>query len=591
MINVEAASTIHEPQVLNYSGLSDAVVTSSSELRDVATKLTRWVEKARMVPRGTNIFDRGSYTPPDNPYDEMRAARRAVKTDDIVSGVAETTEGFAFAGVKWESEEADEADVFNQNAGDLNLDNLVRKIWREDFTYSACYVAMAWGWRTYTVRGRHPAPEVGLERVTYTDTDGMPNEEYREKRDPETNLPMKRKKGVKKKKKYRIYCPTQMRLLDPCKVVPLGVGPLGEERYAWYATEEEIGFYQAAYDGTKVDVGMLEFFLGRYEPSRDEQRRLENLGIDPRRLLLMNPDYVFAHTFTKPDYERFPDIRLKSCFALLDLKNQLIQADRATLIGAANYILLVRKGSPEEPATQGEIDNLKTNYQFIAKLPVIISDHRLEIEIIAPKVDLTLQREKYDTLDARLLARLLGTLTIGATGQTKETQASLSHAVARSLENRRHMLRRTLEKHIAKAICEHPLNKKADGSPLLEDEPNLVYTPRNISLGWDQPYLQALMALRTQKEISRETLLEVFGLDQSTEAMRRENEEERFDAIFGTQVPFSSPAMQNPNGGPVAPAVAGAQGGRPVGGGKPKVDATKPKAKTSSGNTSTQKGT
>jgi hypothetical protein len=82
---------------------------------------------------------------------------------------------------------------------------------------------------------------------------------------------------------------------------------------------------------------------------------------------------------------------------MLDLKRQLMNADRASLIGAANYILLVRKGTDQRPAQQEEIDNLKENYNFIAKMPVIISDHRLEIDIIAPKIDLTLQSRRSTT--------------------------------------------------------------------------------------------------------------------------------------------------------------------------------------------------
>lgn len=589
--DVEASSTAAVDvaggaRMLNFSGLPDTVVTGSADFREAASQLQTWVHRTRQGGTST-LFNRGVFMPPDNPYEEMRAARAAVQHDDIVSGVAENTEGLAFGGIKWEAENPDDADVFNQLSAELNLDGVVRAMYREDFTYSQVFVAQVWGTRSYTVRGRNPAPEVGLDKVTVTDPlTGQSSEEFHEKRDPDTNLPVKRGKGTKRKKRYEnLWVPTGLRILDPAKIVPLGIGPLGDERYAWQATDAEIGLWHQVVDGTKIDVGMGIFFRGPYTPGLEERRELLDIGVDPTRLLEINPDYVFRHCSTKPDYLRFPDLRLKSCFSLLDLKRQLIAADRAMLVGAANYILLVRKGSPEEPATQKEIDNLKSNYQFVAKLPVIISDHRLEIEIIAPKIDLTLQQEKYDTLDTRLLTRLLGTLSIGHSGNGTETQDSLSHAVARALENRRHMLRRTLERHIAREVVEHPRN-----AGKFEAEPNLVYTPRNISLGWEQPYLQALLNLRTQREISRETLLEVFGLDQATEAQRREMEAERFDDIFQTQVPFSSPQMNGPNGGPVAPGVAGAMGGRPTGGGKPKANTTKAAPKTPAGNTSTRKG-
>ena len=56
----------------------------------------------------------------------MRAARNAVKYDATVAGVAETTEAYAFQGVKWEGASADDADVFNQLARAQNLDAGIR---------------------------------------------------------------------------------------------------------------------------------------------------------------------------------------------------------------------------------------------------------------------------------------------------------------------------------------------------------------------------------------------------------------------------------------------------------------------------------
>ena len=333
-----------------------------------------------------------------------------------------------------------------------------------------------------------------------------------------------------------------MRVLDSAKVVPVGVGPLGGEMLAWQATKHEIGSYQSAYSGDVIDPLMTTFFQGTYQPDIDEAGELSQLGVDPTRLLVMNPNYVFRHTLTKPDYERFAEIRLKSLFAILDLKRQLMAADRASLIGAANYILLIRKGEKETPALPEEMQNLRENYNFLAKMPVIISDHRLNIDIIAPKVDFTLNPEKYGVLDSRILTRLLGTLTLGGSGQRNETQETLSSAVARVMENRRHMLKRSLEMQLARAVVEHPKN-----AGVFTSEPNLVYTPRNVALSLDAAYLQGLLALRTQREISsRETILEFMGLDEATEAQRMEMEEEVYDDIFQTQIPF---AAQGVNGG------------------------------------------
>jgi hypothetical protein len=559
--------------VINETEISTEALGSDPGMRQIAAALSRWVDNARAASGRTNMFDRGMFTPPDNHYDEMRAARNAVKYDPIVAGVAEVTEAFAFQGCKWESEEPDETDCFNQLARDQNLDAVLRQMWKEEYTYGQVVAAKLWGWRNYTVRGTT-------------------------------------KQGNARKRKFRVWAPLQIKVLDSAKTVPVGFGPLAGEQIAWQASTGEINAYQSSLTGDLIDPLMAAFFQGPYEASYAEQAELEHLGVDPTRLLLMNPDWVFRHTLTKPDYDRFADIRLKSCFSLLDLKRQLMQSDRATLIGAANYILLIRKGNDKSPALPQEISNLQENYNFIAKMPVIISDHRLDIDIIAPKTDLTLQADKYDVLDSRLLARLFGTLSISGHGQRNETQVTLSNAVARVMENRRHMLKRTIEVQIARAIVEHPRNVG-----VFTVEPNLVFTPRNIALSMDQSYVTGLLALRTQREISRETILEYFSLDEATEAIRMQMEAETYDEIFKTQIPFAAQGVNQPpaetptkpqepaptggtgkqkpptpNGTPESPAVSGGRGGRPAGGGTtPQSPQRQTKPRTPSGNPSTRK--
>lgn len=544
-MEIEATSTIASDErsgmgwpVLNWSDLADEDVVASSSLREIASRLSRWVDNARAAAGRTSMFDRGAYTPPDNPYDEMRAARHAMRYDDIVSGVHEITESFAFQGVKWEGENSDDADILNQVSRDLNLDMVIRSMWWEEYAVSQFAVAMQWGWRNYKIRG-------------------------------------KTRRGNAKKAQRLVYVPIAMSVLDTTKVVPVMHGALGTGGLAWSSTNDDIEHFSRVLRGEVIDPEMLQFYLGHYKPEAQEEGELSRLGVDTKNLMLLNPQYVFRHTATKPDYMRFAPVRLRSVFSLLDLKRQLIHSDRAALIGSANYILLVKKGDSDIPAKPAEIRNLRENYNFIAKMPVIISDHRLNIEIIAPKVDFTLDPDKYNTIDNRILSRLLGTLTISQQGQRNETNITLARAVAKSMENRRHMIRRTLEQRIARAVVQHPLN-----AGKFDSEPNLVFVPRSITLDVDAALIQALLNLRTQQEISRETILEYFGLDQETEAQRREMERERYDDIFQTIVPYSGAQ-------PGSPQANGAQGGRPVGGGDGSRDSTKVSNKTESGNPST----
>jgi hypothetical protein len=586
-LSVESASGLEEEYELrNHSDLEDHQLRADPQMRGLLRELSRWTDGLRASQQRGNMFDRTAYTPPANVYDEMKAARTAMDFDDIVSGVADITESFAFQGMKFESTDADGADVFNQWSAEVNMDGVMRRMWREEYALSQLTVASRWGWRTYKVRGRVTSDQQEKEHDA---------EQLQQITDQQMGVPTlpdkpKKPKGRKRRKEYRLWVPTQINILDSTKIVPVDHSPLNPEKLAWHASKAEIGLWNRVSNGEIVDLDMSNFFVGHYKPGRDEAARLARMGIDPDSLLLMNPEFTFRHTLTKADYEAYPQLRMKSLFPLLDLKRQLVNADRAALIGAANYILLVKKGTDDKPGTQEEVEHLKNNYNFIAKLPVIISDHRLNIEIITPKIDLTLQGDKYDTLDTRILMRLLGTLSIGARGQRNETNITLSNSVARMMENRRHMMKRTIEKYFVKAVCEHPKNTKANGDQQIEDEPNLVFLPRHVTLGFDQALVQALLSLRTQREISRETILEEFGLDQATEALRMEHEEEVYDEIFKTQIPFAAPGAGGAPGGQNLgdPGANGRQGGRPAGGGAPTQDKTKAKPKSPGGNTSTK---
>lgn len=564
-----------QPSYVNMSGLDDALVMG--KMREVASQITRWVEDTRGTQGRSSLFDRSAYQVPDNPYNQMKIARQAMANDDVVSGAAEVTEGLIFQGIKWESEEPDDADIFNQISKTLDLDSYVRQAYRELFTTSQVITASWWGWKTYKVRGRSNPEELPLEKSTDPATGVVA---YEEPRDPKTLRPMKRPKGVKRKRQYRVWAPVAMTVLDSLKVVPVGNLMWGRERLAWQASREEMKSFE---EGT--DLTMETLFLGRYVVAERsaEEKELMGLGVDTKRLLELNPMYVWRHCVTKANYQRFPEIRLKSIFKLLDLKQQLMEADRVALIGAANYILLVKKGTKEDPAYPEEIANLKENFDVVAKLPVIISDHRLEIEIIVPSQDYTLDKEKYDLIDARILSRLLGATSISSSGQRNENSLTVARGIARQLETKRHMLKRSLEHHIAESVVEHPFNQGADGKALFEDEPNLAFTPRNVQLDNDNQIVQAVMSLRTQKEISRESILEYFGFDQAVEAQRREFEEASgLDDVFQTQVPFDGQGGGGNAGGTPPPppaAVSGAQGGRPSGGGSPTKNATKPRPK------------
>ena len=526
---VDVETTESGVPFINAAGVSREAALGA--ISKIERELSNWVESSRGAP---SLYDRVAYVAPDNPYALMKTAKSAVDNDDIIGGVADVTEGLMLQGIKWEAADPGDADIFNQMSGRLNLDAFVRQWHREEFTYSQVVVGVWWGTETFRSR-------------------------------------TKSKAGRRSKKSTTIACPKALTMLDPQKVVPLRPGPFGQDRLAWAATRDET----TKWDEGIRDAVMQEFLIGRYHPTRSERTELSAFGVDTENLMELNPERVFRHSRTRMPYEAWVVPRLKSTFPLLDLKQQLMESDRVSLVGAANYLLLVKQGSDEKPAQQDEIDNLKENFAVVAKLPVIIGDHRLSIEIITPDQEYVLSSAKWDTLDKRLIARALGALTVASSGQRNESTLTVARGVGRLLENRRHMMKRALEQHIARAVIDHPSNVDK-----FEGEPNLTFTPRNVQLDSDSQIVQAVLALRTQNELSRESTLEFLGYDQAVEAQRRQFEEENYDSTFKTRIPF---AAQGGNGEADAesPQVSGGRGGRPAGGGQSKQSPqaqTKPKS-------------
>ena len=147
------------------------------------------------------------------------------------------------------------------------------------------------------------------------------------------------------------------------------------------------------------------------------------------------------------------------------------------------------------------------------------------------------------------------------TNYTAGGVTEMSRIVARGLENRRHMLMRSLEAHVFKAIMER-------NEGVLKAYPSLTFTPRRITLNIDQDIVQAMLKLRDRGDISRETSLEELDFDQNIEVRRRAREKMDYDEVFQSQTPYGSPET-NPYGAEDPTQPPGAQPKKPVAGSSP----------------------
>ncbi len=493
--------------LLNDTNVSDDDVINALKMQHPEFRvIERWVSNfSSGGVRNGGLFERDRYVTPERIFDQFKTAIDACEHDDTVSGVLETTEALAFSNLAIECEDEDEENIWSQIISDLNLDSMLRAMWREIFTISQFYAITHWGRKTYKVKGTS-------------------------------------KSGSKRKKKMDLLVPQGITLIDPLKVVPVGNFAFGQERLAYIADRTESDQFDEVLAGkNSTDIIVKNVIDGKYNPSEGEKRKLKEItGKNVDNLFLLNEDRVWRHTDTRPSYQRFASCRMKSVFELLDLKHQLRQMDRAYLIAGTNFIVLVKKGSDQYPAKPGEINALASQVRTSARVPVIVGDHRLDVEIVTPQTDSTLKAERYNTLDKRISARLYQIFMTGDTGSGKDDSLKLARVVARGIESKRHMLRKSIEKEI--------LTKTFEKNDLLDSEPELRFHPNRIALDFDQHVALFMMDLCDRGHISRDTLLTEFDFNQSEEARRRLREQEFYDDVLTPrEVPFGGSSQTENN--------------------------------------------
>lgn len=553
-----------EAHVINTTAVETADIAGAlaqdPQYKHIADALGGWVERSRTdqgSPGGRRrrvggLLERDRWLTPDHTFGKIRLAREAMK-DDIVGNAADGTEAFALAKMGIYTDDQDEEDVWNQWAGDINLDDQLRKAWRIMFSDSQYAAITWWAPRSYKVRGT---------------TD----------------------KGNERRKKFdNLVVPVGWSYLDTAKVVPIGNLFFGQERLAYAPSVMEamrierilhkrdkpgLNFPTHVRQGKRLmrvpdmalkdleieDPLIEQLIVGRYYPDMEEWRLLQEDGVDPTFLYEMRPEMAHRHCLTRPDFQRFADVRLESIFEWLDMKAQLRQMDRVSLIGGSHYLILVSIGSEKEPGQQTEIDAFRAQAFTIATVPIIVGDHRLKIEIITPKQDHTLAREKYDTINSAIFERVWSSFHHDVS--RTEDPVKTAKVIAKNLESRRLMLRRTIEREIIDRM--RTLNPDK-----FTGRAKLVFTPSVISLAFDPAFASFLLDLRASNEVSRNTALGSFDIDQGDEARMRKREETTYDKVFKTIAP---PGTAKPTeGAPTDPAAARsaqrAAGRRATGGG------------------------
>lgn len=542
---------------VNEAGVPEEVAQAVVRSQDISSAIEKWSSGLRsgaQASRSWDLFNRAAYSHNGNVFGTFAALHRAVEHDDILSTLADTIERIAITKTKFEMYDNDQEDCWNQIADGLQLETRLREMWREIFKISQVYVGVWWEQKTFKVRTKPVAedfviqPPLGPDPVTGIVPD--PSEIIAKQEEGKT----KRKGNRTRKKQFAVEVPTAFTIFDPTKVIPVGTLMFNRERFAYCASRGEDENFSKVFnqDAPLVDETVLKLIAGKYRPTAEERAFCTANEVDPDRLWLFNEDACFRHTLTRPQYQRYSDCRLKSTLELLDMKAHLRASDRSALIGATNFIVVIRKGSDKIPARQAEIENLQEQAKVVARMPILVGDHRLQVDIVTPSTDNTLAADRYDTIDNRLIFRALTGFTLPKSGGGLGggDEKTLAHVVARGMESMRAELMTTIGRRVYQAVL--------DKNPgVLDEFPKSAFTPRRVSLDINVDVINAMLKLRDRGDLSRQTTLEEVDFDQDVEALRRSREREVYDAVFTSIVPFSSPDA--------TPFQSGSQGGRPAG--------------------------
>jgi hypothetical protein len=559
--------------------------------REVASVIEKWSQSLSNAHErvSLDVFNRHKWQGSNHTHAIMSQCAWAVENDDILSTLADVLEGLMWQKCRFELFDNDQEDMWNQWAGDVNLDAALRQMGREEFKVSQFYVGLWWERRVYEVQDDSIEQTIKEFEVKKEEQDReakvKAREEYIAMHSHEPGyiepppIPEPDKSGPgrgnrTRRKKFPVTVPTEVTIFDPTKVMPVGNLMFGRERFAYIADRGEDESFRSVMRGELVDDTVLRLIEKKYEPTAADKQACADLGVSWERLWLFKKDAVFRHTQTRASYERYAPVRLKPALPLIEMKDHLRASDRAALIGNTNFIVVITKGTDKLPAKPAEIANLQEQARVIARMPVLVGDHRLNVDIVSPPLDHTLMATRWDVLDSRLVFKALNSYApVIQGGNSSGTGISeMSRVVSKGLENRRHMILRSIEKHIFREIL-----KRNEG--VIDEFPHLSFTPKRITLDISSDIIGQILKLRDRGDISRETTLEELDFDQDVEVLRRAYERVVHDRVFESQTPYSSPGA-NPYGAPQPPQPPGQPGQQPGGNvgpnGQPRTEGGRP---------------
>jgi predicted RNA-binding Zn-ribbon protein involved in translation (DUF1610 family) len=248
----------------------------------------------------------------------------------------------------------------------------------------------------------------------------------------------------------------------------------------------------------------------------------------------LNQRMVHRTTMPKGPYPYARPLLTRN-FPLLEAKRLLNIMDYALLQGGTNYIVIAKKGSDQQPAQPGEIQNLQNQIMHASRSGVLVGDHRLDIQIVTPNLEELLNPAKRTLLGRKISMGLL-----------RQTEQVTRESGTKGAENEMEMLarvvtadRRKMIRHGESAFYEETALRNR--STFKEGAPTIWGPP--IVLTEIKEFWKAILSLSDRGLIPHRYAIEALGYDYDGTLAERERELARDDQIslipgkipYGTQ--------------------------------------------------------
>lgn len=256
-------------------------------------------------------------------------------------------------------------------------------------------------------------------------------------------------------------------------------------------------------------------------------------------LYFLNPKMVHRSTFPKGQW-KYPRPLLTRDFSLLEAKRLLNIMDYALLQGGSNFIVVAKKGSDKRPAQKDELDNLQNVVRTASKTGVIVGDHRLEFEVITPKMEALLNPDKRRLLGRKIVQAMM---RIPEAAQEAPPRSSTSNP---ELESKARVVtsdRALLKAHVEDYVYDETVNR----NPRVFKEAPCLAFPKVILQG-TQFFTDFMLKLRDRGDIPRKWVVEYagFDFDAAVDQRKREIESGADEVLVPAHTPFDGEGGPGP---------------------------------------------